>query len=115
MIISICVVKGFQTEVRSKLSGFTAHMEVLSLASFASPEDHPIAVSQNYLDKVKSIEGISHVDPVSLKMGIIKTDDAFQTIVLKGVNEKYASGFIERHIVEGRKPRFLRRMCRMRS
>lgn len=106
MIISICVVKGFQTEVRSKLSGFTAHMEVLSLASFASPEDHPIAVSQNYLDKVKSIEGISHVDPVSLKMGIIKTDDAFQTIVLKGVNEKYASGFIERHFVEGRKPRF---------
>lgn len=106
MIISICVVKGFQTEVRSKLSGFTAHMEILSMASFASPEDHPIVANSAFLAQLKSITNIEHADPVSLKMGIIKTNDAFQTIVLKGVNEHYSTSFLKNHLVRGSMPEF---------
>ena len=42
MIISVCVVKGFQTEIRAKLAGFAAHLEVLDERSFSSPESYPI-------------------------------------------------------------------------
>ena len=37
MIVSICVVKGFQSEVSGKLSGFTSHIEVIDINSLGSP------------------------------------------------------------------------------
>lgn len=42
MIVAVCVVKGFQEEVRNKLAGFTAHIEVMNPSAMASPESFPI-------------------------------------------------------------------------
>lgn len=106
MIISICVVKGFQSEIRSKLSGFASHIEILNLASFASPEDHPIDIPPQFKNQLKSVDKVEHVAPVSMKMGILKTNTAFQTIVLKGVDESYTNSFIKNHVIAGRLPFF---------
>lgn len=104
MIVSICVVKGFQAEVRSKLTGFTAHAEVLDLKSFSSPESYPIAADEGTLKSLSSLPDVERVSKVSLKMGIIKTQDAFQTIILKGIDKTYDTTFIKSQIVEGRMP-----------
>ena len=42
MIVAVCVVKGFQDEVRNKPAGFTAHIEVMHPSALASPEAYPI-------------------------------------------------------------------------
>lgn len=106
MIVSICVVKGFQAEVRSKLTGFTAHIEVLDFASFTSPESFPIVTDDALAQSILKLDGVERVQRVSLKMGIIKTEDAFQTIVLKGVGDGYDLDFIKSQLVEGQIPDF---------
>lgn len=106
MIISVCVVKGFQTEIRAKLAGFAAHLEVLDERSFSSPESYPIVTDQALMSKIKTVPGITRVQRVSEKMGILKTNDAFQTILLKGVGADFDSTFLRQCVVEGRLPRF---------
>lgn len=106
MIISVCVVKGFQTEIRAKLAGFAAHLEVLDERSFSSPESYPIVTDQALMSKIKTVPGITLVQRVSEKMGILKTNDAFQTILLKGVGADFDTTFLRQCVVEGRLPRF---------
>lgn len=106
MLISICVVKGYQREIKERLVGFASHIEILDRNSLASPESFPIVTDGTVMEMVKQMPEISHVQRVSLKMGIIKTEDAFQTIVLKGVGKEYNLSFLKKHLVAGRIPDF---------
>lgn len=106
MLISICVVKGYQREIKERLVGFASHIEILDRNSLASPESFPIVTDGTVMEMVKQMPDIGHVQRVSLKMGIIKTEDAFQTIVLKGVGKEYNLSFLKKHLVAGRIPDF---------
>lgn len=106
MLISICVVKGYQREIKERLVGFASHIEILDRNSLASPESFPIVTDGTVTEMVKRIPDVGQVQRVSLKMGIIKTEDAFQTIVLKGVGKEYNLSFLKKHLVAGRIPDF---------
>lgn len=106
MIVSICVVKGYQREIKERLVGFASHIEVLDRNSLSSPESFPIVTDRHIMETVKQTPGVKHVQRVSLKMGIIKTEDAFQTIILKGVDKNYDLSFLKRQMVEGTLPDF---------
>ena len=49
---------------------------------------------------------ISHVQRFSTKPGMIKTDDAFQGMVLKGVGPEFDPRFLQEYLVEGEIPVF---------
>lgn len=106
MLVAIAVVKGYQREVRSKLTGFTSHLEILDIRSLSSPESFPIAISDTLTAALKGIPEIARTERVSQKMGILKTEEAFHAIVLKGVDAHYDLSFIRSQLVEGRMPAF---------
>lgn len=106
MILSLCMVKGFQREVSRKLTGFASHMEILDLKSQTSPESYPIVTDAAFIGKVSRIPGVARVQRVSSKMGILKTEDSFQGVALKGVGKDYDLDFIRENLVEGRIPAF---------
>ena len=106
MIISISVVKGFQQEISNKLTGFSSHLMVLNDSSFASPQSYPIVTDEQLLQQIEQTPGVKHVQRVSQKMGILKTDSAYQTISLKGVGPEYDLRFMRQQMVEGRIPQW---------
>ena len=106
MIVSVCVVKGFQQQVSDKLTGFASHLTILDLGSFSSPETYPIATPQPLVDEVRQAPGVVRVQRVSQKLGIFKTHNDFAGVSLKGVAEDYDLGFLRSCIVEGRVPQF---------
>lgn len=106
MIVSVCVVRGFQNEISSKLSGFSSHITVLNDSSFLSPDSYPIVTDSALVCQLRAIKGVHHVQRVSQKLGILKTDEAYQTISLKGIGPDYDRGFLQQSIVEGRFPDF---------
>lgn len=109
MIVSLCVVRGFQDEIKRKITGFSADIEVLDQRSLASPETYPIDATPALLTSLRrDVPGIVSVYPVAHKMGILKTDDAYQTFVLKGVAEDYDLRFLRAHILSGHIPTFSR-------
>ena len=106
MIIAVAVVIGFKSEVRNKVIGFGSHIQITNLDAVSSYETHPIVVGDSMMTALDGYPEISHVQRFSTKPGMIKTADAFQGMVLKGIGPEYATSFFRRHLVEGEFPQF---------
>ena len=106
MILSVCLVKGFQGEVAAKLAGFASHIEVLDLNSQTDADNHPITADAALMDVVKKTTQAEIVQRVSVKIGVMKTHDDFSGIMLKGIGKEYDKKFIRSCMVEGKFPDF---------
>jgi lipoprotein-releasing system permease protein len=106
MILAIAIVKGYQHEVRDKLIGFNAPIQISHLDLNNSFESLPITRDTifEYLTLKKS--GITHLQKYATKAGIIKTENAFEGIVLKGVGNDYHFDFLNANLKEGIIPNF---------
>lgn len=102
MILSVAIVVGFKKEVREKVIGFGAHIQVTNFDSNTSYEASPIAVSDTLMKELSAFPGIRHVERFATKLGILKTERDFQGIVLKGVDEDYDWTFFQENLREGR-------------
>ncbi|MGM9688960.1 MAG: ABC transporter permease [Alloprevotella sp.] len=106
MIVSVCVVKGFQHQVSDKLTGFASHLSILDIHSFGSPESYPVVTDSALIRQVRQAPGVAKVQRVSQKMGIFKTQNDFSGVSLKGVAQDYDLSFMRQSIVAGRMPEF---------
>ena len=106
MIVSVSVVKGFQHEVQEKITGFGSHVKVMDVRSYQSPEDYPIVADDAVLNDIRQTQGVKSISPVSQKMGVLKTNDDFLGIELKGIDCNYDVSFLKKHLTEGIIPNF---------
>lgn len=106
MIISVAVVIGFKSEVRNKVIGFGSHIQITNLDAVNSYETHPVVADDSMMTALRAYPEIMHVQRYSTKPGMIKTDDAFQGMVLKGVGPEYDARFIKEYLLEGEIPAF---------
>ncbi|MBR1651937.1 MAG: ABC transporter permease [Alloprevotella sp.] len=106
MIVSVCVVRGFQAEVSNKLMGFGSHMEVLDINSFASPESFPVTTDAALVHALEALPEVTKVQRYAEKIGILKTEESFAAIELKGLGPEYDTAFLRKHLVEGKLPQF---------
>ena len=106
MIIAVAVVIGFKSEVRNKVVGFGSHIQISNFDAVRSYETHPVVVNDSMVSALSANPQVKHVQRYSTKPGMIKTDDAFQGMVLKGVGPEYDMDFFREHLVEGEIPAF---------
>lgn len=106
MIIAVSVIIGFKSEVRDKIVGFGAHIQISNLDAARSYETRPVAVGDSMIAALTDYPEVKHVQRYSTKPGMIKTSDAFQGMVLKGVGPEYDRTFFRRHIIQGEFPQF---------
>ncbi len=101
MIISVAVGMGFKQQIRDKIVGFGTHIQLTSLNLNSSLETQPLRYDSALVDIVRQTAGVRNVQPYITKPGIIKTDDAFQGIALKGVDANYDWDFLRSCLTEG--------------
>ncbi|MDL2244526.1 ABC transporter permease [Parabacteroides sp. OttesenSCG-928-J18] len=101
MILSIAIIVGFKKQIREKVIGFGAHIQITNFDNNASFEYFPIAVSDTLMEQLRSLPGIRHVETFATKPGILKTDEDFQGIVLKGIDADYDWTFFRENLQEG--------------
>lgn len=106
MIISVCVVIGFKHTIRDKVVGFGSHITVADYMTLQSDAPYPICVDDSMMEVLSGINGVTHVQRFAQKQGILKTDNDFLGVVLKGVGPEFDTTFISQHIVEGSMPAF---------
>ena len=107
MILSVCVTMGFQREIRGKVIGFGSHIQVVNAERMYKPFDgNPILMDSTMAQKLSAIEGVRHVQRFCQKSGMIKTDEAFRGMAIRGVGEEYDTLFLSKHLQEGRLPVF---------
>ncbi|MDY0102619.1 MAG: ABC transporter permease [Lentimicrobium sp.] len=104
MLISVAILQGFQKQVKDKVSGFGAHIQITGFNSNNSYEPSPVSLNDINLDALKTINGVKQIQPFGLKAGIIKTTDQIHGVVLKGVDKDYDWGFFEDKLSVGHLP-----------
>ena len=106
MLISVAVVIGFKQEVRGKIVGFSSHITVMNQRVASAYDSRPVVTDDSLMALFANCPQVKHAQRFSLKAGMIKTQDAFQGMVLKGVGPEYDRRFLRRHLVEGECPQF---------
>lgn len=101
MIVTVATVTAFKKEIRSKVIGFAAHIQIVNFDSNLSYETQPISKDQPFLGELQKMPGIQHMEVFALKPGIIKTKKDIQGIVLKGVDHDYDWTFFRKYLKEG--------------
>lgn len=106
MIISISVVFGFKHTIRDKVIGFGSHITISNFNGSQIADAFPICTGDSLLNALKAAPGVNHIQRVAFKQGILKTEEEFLGVMLKGVGEDWDSTFIHNNMVAGSIPQF---------
>ena len=101
MILAVSILTGFKQQIRDKVAGFGAHIQVVNFDANLSYETVPVSSNQPFVSKIREHRGIRNVQVFATKAGIIKTDENIQGVVLKGIGSDYDWSFFRSNMVEG--------------
>ena len=105
MIMAVATGVGLQDKIREKVSAFNGHIIISNFDDNQSQvTTEPISIKQSFYPKFKNVEGISHVQAVASKAGIIRTEKAFEGIIYKGVGKDYDFTNLDEYLVSGKIP-----------
>jgi lipoprotein-releasing system permease protein len=107
MIVSVATGIGLQQKIRDKVSAFNGQIIISNYDNNNSEVTLiPISKKQDFYPNFKSVPEVSHIQALASKAGIIRTENAFEGIVFKGVGADYDWNNIKEYIVEGKVPDF---------
>ena len=106
MIVTVCVVLGFQHTIRDKVIGFGSHIQVQNIMAFSSIDRYPVCIDDSMMSVMKNCKGVKHVERYAVTQGILKTDEDFLGVLFKGVGPEYDMTFLKQHLIEGNMPQF---------
>lgn len=106
MILAVAIVKGFKSEIREKLRGFSGDIQIAKLDLNTSYENTPFTISRATLKKITELPGVSYAQPFATKPGMINTNDEVEGVVLKGVDKNYNWNYFKNILVSGSVPDF---------
>ena len=105
MIVSVATGIGLQQKIREKVSAFNGHIIISNYDNNQSEATlTPIVKNQKFYPKFNSVAGISHIQAVATKAGIIRTEKAFEGIIFKGVGTDYKWDNIQEYLIAGHLP-----------
>jgi lipoprotein-releasing system permease protein len=105
MIVAVAVIMGFRSEIAGKITAFTGHVKIQALDYGSGVESGPIDASEAMAEDIARLPGVRSVAPFVVKMGLVKTDDATQGVILKGVDASADLSAFEGWLTEGMLPR----------
>ena len=101
MILAVAILTGFKQQIREKVVGFGANIQIMNFDSNISFETTPISDTQNFIPEIKRIPGIKHIQVFATKAGIIRTDEDIQGVVLKGIGKDFDWSYFKSNMVDG--------------
>ena len=101
MIVTVSVVLGFKHTIRDKVVGFGSHIQVHNIMNYSGSDPHPISASDSLMKVVNKLPGVAKAERFSMTQGILKTDEDFLGIAIKGIAEEYDTTFLSQHLVAG--------------
>lgn len=114
-IITLAVVRGFQTEVRDKVIGFGAHAVITKSGENTIFESEPILINQHFYPLLSKDKHIKKIQPVAYKPALLQSKnseniDDFQQeiegVLVKGVDKTYDWSFFKANLTQGRVPNY---------
>lgn len=121
MLIAIATGTGLRHKIREKIASLNGHIQIynydmnrseVSVVPISMEQDFYPNWQQAFNEKLKnnsvgmfsSEVKITHIQPVILKGGIIRTEKTFEGIIAKGVDKQYDWQFMKSYLTAGKLP-----------
>ena len=102
MLIAIATGVGLKHKIREKVAAFNGHIQIYNYDNNTSDISVvPVSIEQDFYPEFTSIDGISHVQAVATKGGIIRTENTFEGFIAKGVGSDYNWEVFKEYLVNG--------------
>jgi lipoprotein-releasing system permease protein len=105
MLIAIATGIGLQQKIRDKVVAFNGHVTITNFDTNNSQESiNPISTEQDFYPEFTTVDGIKHIQGVATKSSVVRKEDTFQYIHVKGVGSDYDWSYFKEFLVEGKLP-----------
>jgi len=101
MIITMAVTRGFKSQIRDKVMGFSQHITVSNYYVGMGLVEDPITCTDSTMNALLAKSLIERIQPYVNKSCIIRTDEAFHGFMLKGINADYDRTFLNKYMQRG--------------
>ena len=85
MIISVSISSGFRNEIRRGVASFCGDIQLSPLDMNYISEESSISASPTFLPSILEVDGVTGVEPVIYRAGIVKSGDNIHGVLFKGV------------------------------
>lgn len=127
MVAASALIAGFKTEISQKIFGFWGHIHISDTSYSLSFEPQPIEKQQDFYPSLDTLSGVEYTEPETIlgfetgrettvgshggvrhiqvfahKPGIIRTKNAMEGILLKGVGDDFDWQNLQPYLLEGR-------------
>ena len=107
MLIAIATGIGLQQKIRDKAVAFNGHITIANFNSNESEEGQiPISKNQEFYPEFTAVDGVTHIQAVANKFGVIRTLTDFEGLFVKGVGQDYDWKYFKEFLIEGRLPEY---------
>ena len=106
MIVSVAVLGGFKKQIREKITGFTSHIHISPFSLNNSSQADTFSLTEEEKKAILSCKGVKSLSPYIMQAGVVKSDEGFHGIVIKGVEKDFDTSFFKQNLCSGRLPDF---------
>ena len=111
MLVAVSTGLGLQKTIQSNVAAFSGHVQIMAMDTNESYSSAPISIAQDFYPQFTSVPQVKHIQVFATRPGILlKTDDEFEGVVLKGVSSDYLWDNFRSFIKSGRKAAY-RTVC----
>jgi lipoprotein-releasing system permease protein len=105
MLIAMATGIGLKYKIREKIAAFNGHIQIYNFDNNNSEVSViPVSLEQEFYPEFDLVEGVSHIQAVATKAGIIRTEDTFEGVIAKGVGKDYDWTAFKEFLVDGSLP-----------
>jgi len=104
MLVALLILGGFQKTIKDKVFSFAGHMQVTKYTLSNSFDESPISTETDFFQNHQRLSFIKHVQAVAYKAGLLKTEEAVEGVLVKGIGTDYDTTNFASNLIEGRFP-----------
>jgi len=104
MIVTLGFVNGFQETVSNKVFSFSSHIRVQNKQAdrTAIAEETPIEKDDTAIESMKKDLRVKSIHPFATRYAILKTRDAMEGVLIKGLDDSYDFNHLKPFLKQGR-------------
>jgi len=101
MFLALFVTAGYKKEIRNKMASMGAHIRISSVEQNYSFDLLPFDRNQPFIDGLLKNPHIKNIQFYATKVGILKTQNQVEGIVLNGIDSTFSWELLRPHIIAG--------------
>ncbi|WP_434574779.1 ABC transporter permease [Riemerella anatipestifer] len=105
-LITVATGLGAKKAIKNKMGDFSGHISVKSTRSNSSYNSSVLNLKEININQIKTLQEVEGMQSYASVSGILRTEENFSGILLKGVGKDFDAKRFEKFLVEGSVPNF---------